>query len=294
VELLRLGENAGYAGGINAAWRHAREKFPQARYLSPVNQDIIAKSGWLAVLVSHLEGKPDVAAVQPKVLLWPQKELINTAGNRSHYLGFGLVTAYGKRDDGSFDQSCEIDFPSGAAMVVRAETIGTGDLFDDLFFLYLEDAELGWHLRQMGHKIDYVPTATVWHQYEYRHDYRYYFYLERNRWYLLAMYYRIPTLILLWPMSTAMELGQFYFAWRNGVLMKKVQACAFFLSPANLGRLWRRRREVQRRRKIGDREFVSTFVSEIDLPELQSQMLRRVGNPMLRIYWKIVRPLIFW
>ena len=115
VELIRLNENCGFAGGINAGWEYARRRFPNLQYVAAINQDIIAQSGWLATLARHLRDHPSTAAVQPKVLLWPQKDRFNTAGNRSHFLGFGLVTAYGQLDAGSFNQSREIDFPSGAA-----------------------------------------------------------------------------------------------------------------------------------------------------------------------------------
>ena len=294
VNLLRLKENRGFAGGINAGWEYARRKFPNLQFVAAINQDIIAQSGWLAAMVSHLLHYPSTAAVQPKVLLWPQRDRFNTAGNRSHFLGFGLVTAYGQLDAGSFNQSREIDFPSGAAVLIRAQALAGREIFDDLFFLYLEDAELGWKLRQLGHRIDYVPDAIVWHQYGFHDDYRYYFYLERNRWYLLATYYKTPTLLLLSPAILAMELGQLYFAWRNGVLGQKLAACAFFASPPNLARLLCRRRQAQRRRHIGDRRFLRPFVGEIDLPELRSQTLRRIGNPILRTYWRLARPLIFW
>jgi hypothetical protein len=294
VELIRLKDNRGFAGGINAGWEYARRKFPNLQYVAAINQDIIAQSGWLATLVRHLRDHPSTAAVQPKVLLWPQKDRFNTAGNRSHFLGFGLVTAYGQLDAGSFNQAREIDFPSGAAVVIRAQVLGGREIFDDLFFLYLEDAELGWKLRQLGYRIDYVPDAVVWHQYSFHHDYRFYFYLERNRWYLLATYYKTPTLLLLLPAILAMEMGQLYFAWRNRVLGQKLAACAFFASPPNLCRLLLRRRQAQRRRRIGDRQFLLRFVGEIDLPELRSQTLRTIGNPILRTYWRLARPLIFW
>jgi GT2 family glycosyltransferase len=228
------------------------------------------------------------------VLLWPKKDCFNTAGNRSHFLGFGLVTAYGQRDNGAFNHVREIDFPSGAATVIRRKAIGDQPLLDDEFFLYLEDAELGWRLRQLGLRIDYVPEGAVWHQYSFHHDYRFYFFLERNRWYLLAMYYKTPTLLILLPAIVAMEIGQLYFAWMNGVPGQKIKACGFFLDSGNLSRLLKRRRGAQARRKIGDGEFVRDFTGEVDLPELQSRVLRSIGNPMLRIYWRLIRPLIFW
>jgi GT2 family glycosyltransferase len=294
VELLRLRANVGFTGGINAGWEYARRKFPEAAYIAILNQDIIARAGWLAALVSHLQLNPGIAAVQPKVLLWPQKDCFNTAGNQSHFLGFGLVTAYGQPDTGAFDHPREIDFPSGAATVIRRQSLGDQPPLYDLFFLYLEDAELGWRLRQLGLRIDYVPAAAVWHQYAFHHDYRFYFFLERNRWYLLAMYYKTPTLLLLMPAIAAMEVGQLYFAWRNGVLGQKFRACAFFLDSSNLSKLLVRRRVAQARRRISDREFVRHFTAEVDLPELHSKVLRYIGNPLLRAYWRSVRPLIFW
>jgi GT2 family glycosyltransferase len=294
VDLVRLADNRGFAGGVNAGWKYAREKFPDVKYVGIVNQDAIASPRWLTPLVSHLHANPQTAAVQPKVMLGDRRDCFNTAGNRSHYLGFGLVTAYGHVDDGSRDQICEIDFPSGAAALIRAEAFATGDIFDDLYFLYLEDAELGWKLRQLGHRIEFIPASVVWHHYSYRHDYKFYFYLERNRWYLLATYYKLPTLVLLSPAIVAMEFGQLYFAWRNGVLGQKWAAMTFFLAPKNLKRLLDTRRKAQRRRRIGDRQFVHSFVGEIDLPELRSKTLRRIGNPILRAYWHIVRPLIVW
>jgi len=294
VDLIRLNCNLGFTGGINTGWKYAREKYPGAAYVGILNQDILARSGWLSALTAHFRNHPRAAAVQPKVLLWPEIDLYNTAGNQSHFLGFGLVTGYGQRQIDYFGTARGIDFPSGAAALIRAKVVGGEDLLEDMFFMYLEDAELGWKLRQLGFRIDYVPTAAVWHKYSYHNDYRYYFFLERNRWYLLAMYYKTPTLVLLLPAIVAMEIGQFYFAWRNHVLDKKLKACGFFLSTANQFQLRRRRRMAQKRRRIGDREFVRHFVAEVDLPELRSTVLRRVGNPMLRAYWRLVRPLIWW
>jgi len=294
VELIRLRDNRGFAGGTNAGWRHAREKYSDLKYVALINQDVTVDPNWLAPLLAHLDANPSTAAVQPKVMLADPPNRFNTAGNRSHYLGFGLVTAYGQIDDGSRDQVREIDFPSGAAAVIRAEALGNADIFDDLYFLYLEDAELGWKLRQFGLKIHFIPASVVWHQYEYRHDYKFYFYLERNRWYLLATYFKLPTLLILLPAIIAMEFGQIYFAWRNRVLDQKLAAYRFFLCRKNLPRLLEHRRRAQDRRRIGDRQFVGNFVSEIDLPELRSKILRRIGNPLLRAYWNIVRPLIVW
>jgi hypothetical protein len=295
VEVLRLPENRGFAGGNNAGWHYIQRRPTPTDYLAILNQDTIVQSGWLRALVDHLQNRPAVAVAQSKVLLWPQRDRINTVGNSSHFLGFGFMTGYGQINNGRFQQPRPIDFPSGAAMLIRAETLRPAGLFDDLFFLYLEDAELGWKLRQMGYRIEYVPQSVVWHKYAFRKDYqKHYYYLERNRWYLLATYYKTPTLLLLAPALLAMEVGQLFFAWRNGVLAEKFKAYQFFLCPAQLSRLLHRRREAQHRRKISDRAFTRSFIARVEFPELKSLLLDRIGNPMLNAYWQIVRKFIWW
>jgi len=294
IELLQLKRNLGFAGGNNAGWRFILEHHPDVDYVTLLNQDTIVQSGWLAELAGYLKNRPAVAAAQARIMLWPQRELINTAGNHSHFLGFGFVSGYGQPTSERFEHVAEIDFPSGAAVMIRASALRRAGLFDDLFFQYLEDADLGWKLRQLGYRIAFVPSAVVWHKYAFQRGYPFYFHLERNRWFLLATYYKTPTLLLLAPALAAMEAGQFYFAWRNGRFLQKLKACLFFLRPENLARLLDRRRQAQRCRRIGDRAFVAPFSGRIDFSELRSDLLKYVGNPLLAGYWRIARSLIVW
>jgi hypothetical protein len=91
-----------------------------------------------------------------------------------------------------------------------------------------------------------------------------------------------------------MEIGQLFFAFRHGALRKKLAAMGFFLSLKNLSRLIRLRREVQRRRLIEDRAFMRTFTPVIEFAELKSALLTKIANPLLRVYWRIARRLMFW
>jgi GT2 family glycosyltransferase len=293
IDLLKLPENRGFAGGNNAGWEYVHSKYPATKYLALLNQDTIVQTGWLGALVDHLEGWPTAAAAQAKIFLYPQQDRLNTAGNCSHYLGFGFTTGYNQTDAGQFDEYRQIDFPSGAACLLRCSALERVGLFDDVFFLYLEDAELGWKLRQLAYKIHFVPTSVVFHKYQFNVGYRHYFYLERNRWYLLAKYYKLPTLILLTPAIFAMEIGQLLFAVRHGIVTQKMRAVAFFFCPKNILRLIHQRNAAQRRRLVGDRAFTRPFISVIDFPELKSPLLK-IANPILSAYWRIVRRLMFW
>ena len=293
AEILRLNENRGYAAANNAGWKLASEKFPNLEYLAILNHDTIVKSGWLAALTGQLKDRGSVAAVQPKILLWPNKDRINTAGNRSNYLGFGIVTAYNEPDDGSHDKPREIDFPSGAAFVVRANAVEALGLFDDEFFLYLEDADLGWKLRQTSLKIEYAPAAVVWHKYTFQRNYEFYYYLERNRWMLLLSYYKFRTLLLISPMLFLMELGQLFFAARTAWFRKSC-ALAVLLAPQNISYVMNRRRQARARRTISDRLFTMDFAGKVEFSEIKSRTLQCVGNPIMNAYWKIAQRLMFW
>ncbi len=294
VDLLTPGANLGYAGGANAGWRYARQAYPDAAYLAVLNQDAIVARHGLGPLVGLLDQRPDVAVAQPKILLHPQTHKINTAGNRSHYLGFGFVTGYGQTDRGQYDQTRSIDFASGAAMLVRTAVLEQVGLFDDIFFMYLEDADLSWKLRQIGLETCFVPSSVVYHQYSPGAPFKHYYYLERNRWLMLLTYYKAATLVLLAPPLLVMELGQLWFAVRHRQLCAKLRSYVYFWRPRNLRALWRRRRDTQRRRTQPDRRCVARFGGTIDFEPLNSPLLRCVGNPLLNAYWQVVRRVIVW
>ncbi len=294
VDLIAAPKNLGFAEGNNLGWRHIEAHYPNLDYLMLLNQDTLVASGWLTPLVAHLQGHPVSAAAQPKIRLHPETEKLNTSGNVSHFLGFGFTSGYGQIDQGQFDAVRTIDFPSGAAVMLRAAAIRKTGLFEPEFFAYLEDADLGWKLRQLGYRIDMVPASLVWHKYRFNEDYRYYFYLERNRWMMLATYYKGATLLLLLPALLIMEAGQFYFSARHGVLKSKFRAAGFFLNRRNLAALCQRRASAQHRRLIDDAAFMRPFIARVEFVELRSRLLRWIANPILAAYWAVARRLIVW
>lgn len=294
VDCVPAPRNLGFAGGNNLGWEHIRTRYPRVRHLCLLNQDTVVTPGWLGPLVRFLESHADVAAVQPKVMLHPEVHLFNTAGNRSHFLGFGFVTGYREVDRGQYDRPARIDFASGAACLLRASALQRLGLFNEGFFMYLEDAELGWRLAQAGLRSMYVPDSVVYHKYVFRHDLAHYYHLERNRFWLLLLYYKWRTLLLLLPAIVFMELGQIYFAARQGVLAQKLRAYGFFLDRANRARVLAERRAAQGRRTIDDRAFTRGFLGRIVFSEIAGPLVRCVANPVLGAYWALARRLVVW
>ena len=293
VELIRSKQNLGYAGGNNLAWDHARRQRCNLSYVAILNQDTIVADGWLQSLVAWLESTPQTASVQPLLLLATDSNLINTAGNCNHFLGFGHVTGYGDPDPGNL-RPRSVHHASGAALLVRVSRIKQLGLFSESLFMYLEDVELSWKFRQMGYDNVVVPESKVRHKYVPGQAMGFYYYLERNRWWLLLVYYKVPTLILLLPAAVAMELIQLIYAAGQGQFSQKLKAYAFFFDKANLDKIHGQRRMTQRRRVISDRQFLEGFVGTIRYPTLTNPLLRFVVNPLFAIYWWLARQVIFW
>lgn len=294
VDLCVESINRGYAGGANAGWNFARQKYPDARFLVLLNQDTLVHNKWLVPLVDFLQQHDHVGIVGPKILLHPETDKINTIGNRSHFLGFGFVTGYGQIDHGRFIKAHAVDFVSGAALMVRTDLLAGTDLFNEELFMYLEDAELAWKLHQVGYQSYVQPTSVIEHCYHPAAPLKHYYYLERNRWILLWVYYKLPTLLLLIPALLFMELGQIAYATMNGKLCDKLRSYGYFLRPINWARLWKQRRYAQRHRTETDRQFMTRFSGTFDHVAVNGLLLRYIGNPLLQAYWWVARRMIIW
>ncbi|MCG8401242.1 MAG: glycosyltransferase family 2 protein, partial [Firmicutes bacterium] len=236
IDLITSNENLGFTGGNNLGWVHIAKQYPNAPYLMLLNPDTLVKGDaqteWLRPLVDYLEAHPRVAIAQPKILLHdPASEApprFNTAGNVCHFLGFGFVSAFEEVDEGQYDEPRAIDFASGAALVVRTKLIEAFGLFDEAMFLYCEDVDLSWKMRQMGHEAMYVPCTVVYHKHKPEKTLNQMYHLEKNRWWLLLSYYRWRTLLLIGPAWDMTELGVLIHAAMAGQFRAKCRAIGYF------------------------------------------------------------------
>src|SRR3989338_2601152 len=158
VILLPQAENLGFAGGNNAGIRWALANHFDFVYLH--NQDGFMASNALELLVRSLAEDPQIAIAQSLILLHPETEYINNAGNSFHYLGFGFCDLYRiKRSAVELPRVKEVAYASGAACLVRCEAMRAAGLLDEDFFLYHEDLEWSFRLRSRGYRVALVPGS---------------------------------------------------------------------------------------------------------------------------------------
>ncbi len=165
VKTIVLDKNYGFAEGYNKAIEQV-----DSEYVVLLNSDVEVTEGWLAPLLDYMDAHPEVAAVQPKIRAWRQRDRFEHAGAAGGYLNWlGYPYCRGRRfgkveqDHGQYDTIAEIDWTTGAAMCVRTRVYKECGGLDAAFFAHMEEIDLCWRMRNRGWKLACVPESVVYH-----------------------------------------------------------------------------------------------------------------------------------
>lgn len=165
---LSFSRNHGFAEGYNRVLRLAAEA--GFRYVVLLNSDVAPAPGWLRPLYDYMETHPEVAACQPKILSYRNKDTFEYAGASGGFIdrnGYpycrGRIFDTCEKDMGQYDTEEYIDWASGAAMMVRTDEYNAAGGLDASFFAHMEEIDLCWRMRLRGRKIAVVPSSVVYH-----------------------------------------------------------------------------------------------------------------------------------
>lgn len=149
--------NLGYAGGNNPGIREALRA--GADYVWLVNNDTLAEPDSLAAMIDIAEARPEVGAVGSVLYRMNRPDEVETWGGGRINLWLGTVnTPTRPVDERTLDYIC------GASILLRRETLDDVGLLDDRFFLYWEDADLGFRIRGVGWRLAVAPKSRLFHQ----------------------------------------------------------------------------------------------------------------------------------
>lgn len=284
-------KNTGFATANNQGYFLAQKN--NSDYAVLLNQDTIVEKTWLTRLVKTAESDDKIAAVQPKILLHPRTDLINSLGNSIHFLGFAFCNHYQEKNNQNVSLPFELPYASGAAVLLKMPALKKTGLFDDRLFMYHEDVDLGWRLRLAGYKIMLDPLAIIYHKYTYSKAKYKFYYMDRNRWIVLLQNYRLLTILIVLPMLLSMELGIVLFSIKNGWFKEKMRGYWWILS--HWPSIMSARVNVQFNiRQVKDREIIKLFVGAIKFQEIDNPILKFLVNPLMSAYWFIIKKIIIW
>lgn len=165
VRLILLDKNYGFADGYNMALKQV-----EAEYVVLLNSDVEVTQSWLDAMTEYLDKNSDVAACQPKILSYRNKEYFEYAGACGGYIDqFGYPFCRGRifdsveKDEGQYDSIADVMWATGAALFIRLEDYLKVGGLDGRFFAHMEEIDLCWRLRARGRRIVCVPQSKVYH-----------------------------------------------------------------------------------------------------------------------------------
>jgi GT2 family glycosyltransferase len=264
--LLELPENLGFAGGVNAGIRAS-----QGEFVALLNNDAVADRDWIARLVEGMSFA-EAGMAASKICFYERRQVIDKAAHLLYPDGLNRGRGAGETDRGQFDGEEEALFPDGCAALYRRRMLDDIGLFDEQFFAYGDDADLGLRAHWRGWKCRYVPAARVYHRHSQslgKYSPQKAFLVERNRFWVAVKLFPLPALLL----SPWFTLVRFFWhaasiARRRGLAggvarehspggLLRALVRAYLSGARGLGSILRKRREVFLHRRITSREFRS-------------------------------------
>ncbi len=290
VTLVESGSNLGFAAGNGVGIRMALDAGAEWIYL--LNPDTDVDPGFLEEALAVGDADPRTAAVQSLLLLHPDRDRVNTAGNAIHFLGFGYCGSYRALRSDVPDEAREIAFASGAAVLLRAAALREVGAFDETLFMYQEDQDLGIRLRLAGWRARIAPRSLVWHHYRFSRNPRKFFFLERNRYLVLAKNLRMRSLLVLAPFLAMAEVALLAVSVMGGWLPEKLRADAALLSVPLRAHVRAERVRIRSLRRIPDRELARWFTPALEFEGLPGGWLPRLLRAPMTGLWRVLRPLL--
>jgi len=264
LRLIRNGVNRGFCAANNQGFAATR-----AGLVALLNNDAEAEPGWLAALKRCFEGRAEVGMAASKVVVFEDPRRIDKAGHLIYPDGQNRGRGAGEVDAGQYDRVEEVLWPDGCAAMYRKEMLDQIGGFDEDFFAYADDAELGLRARIAGWSCLYTPDAVV------RHHRGSTLGLTSSRRLELIERNRILLAVKLFPWSLLWLNGAYYMArvgaglvassrgrgeigrfpgWRGkcraGMALVKGDLAALLLLP----RMLAKRRKLEKLRKLSPRQ----------------------------------------
>ena len=150
--------NLGFAGGCNLGVESAT-----GSVLAFLNNDARPHPDWVGAAVRVLQAEPTVGAVASKVLDWDGTDIDFVDGGLT-WFGMGYKRHAGRPDDGSHDAPRDVLFGTGSALFVRTSVYQSLGGFDERFFMFYEDVDLGWRMNLRGWRVRYEPASLTFHR----------------------------------------------------------------------------------------------------------------------------------
>lgn len=165
VRIIKNVVNGGFAKGYNDALKNV-----DAEYYVLLNSDVEVTQGWIEPVIRLMDADNSIAACQPKLLSFHNKNQFEYAGAAGGYIDkYGYPFCRGRifdsfeNDNGQYDDTREVHWATGACLFIRSSAFHKAGGLDEDFFAHMEEIDLCWRLKNAGYKVMYCAQSTVYH-----------------------------------------------------------------------------------------------------------------------------------
>ncbi len=274
VESIPLGTNVGFAAANNVALRACSD----CDGVALLNPDAFPTPSWLACLASAAERHPGHAAFASQLRSATDEGLLDGAGDVYHVSGLVWRAGHGGPVPAP-EEPREVFSACAAAALYRRDALLEVGGFDERYFCYLEDVDLGFRLRLRGHRCLYVPDAVA------RHvgsgttgrgsDFSTY---HGHRNLVWTFFKDMPAALLALYLPQHVLLNVVSVLWFSARGRSRVILRAKWDAFRGLAAVFAERRRVQRERRVGARELRRSMARGWRAPySARSRPAARVG-----------------
>jgi GT2 family glycosyltransferase len=283
-------QNKGFAPANNQGIRVALKD--GADYVILLNDDTLVESDWLSKIINTLEQNKDIGLAQPLITHYPQVDKINSFGNQYHFLGFGYCSGEGENVNKFYLADYHPAYLSFAAVAIRTDVFRQIGFLDENYFSYHEDTDFCFRARLADWNLLVIYDAIVHHSYKFPalKDKQRYFWLEKNRFYLILKFFKPKTLLLIAPACLFMELGLIFYSAAKGFFIQRLKAYGWIL--INFPKILKARRQIQKTRRFGDYKLFDFMTGKIAFQPIKNPLVKYITNPVLNLYFKLIKKLI--
>jgi len=246
VKLIENDKNYGYAGGCNIGAEAA-----SGDYLIFLNNDTVQEKDWISNLIKTINSDDKIAAVQPKILNYYDRNVFDYAGGSGGHMDIycfpfarGRIFSFQENDEGQYNNKEKCFWSSGTCFMVRRELFQKAGGFDESFFAHMEEIDMCWRLYAMGFEVWVEPDSVVYHKNALTlpmYSHKKYYLNHRNSLLMLLGNYSIKNIFLIgiprlilekiaclysilmldWRHFTAILRSLFWIIFHPNVIMKK-------------------------------------------------------------------------
>ena len=246
VKLIENDKNYGYAGGCNIGAEAASGDF-----LIFLNNDTVQEKDWISNLIKTINSDDKIAAVQPKILNYYDRNVFDYAGGSGGHMDIycfpfarGRIFSFQENDEGQYNNKEKCFWSSGTCFMVRRELFQKSGGFDESFFAHMDEIDLCWRLYAMGFEVWVEPDSVVYHKNALTlpmYSHKKYYLNHRNSLLMLLGNYSIKNIFLIgiprlilekiacfysilmldWRHFTAILRSLFWIIFHPKVIMKK-------------------------------------------------------------------------